>query len=119
MEEIAKKIYEKANELSSMISESKLKDIHFAMVLHVPQEDGDNTDTPNCIGVLTGRPIETAKLLNKLIADTDMAKYLALDRLREAFKEFRAGDIVKFYAAGPDDKAEVEAPIGQEEPKRG
>jgi hypothetical protein len=42
-----------------------------------------------------------------------------LDRLREAFKEFRAGDIVKFYAAGPDDKAEVEAPIGQEEPKRG
>lgn len=118
MEEIAKKIYEKANELSSMIYESKLKDIHFAMVLHVPQEDGDNTDTPNCIGVLTGRPIETAKLLNKLIANTDMAKYLALDRLREAFKELVAGDIEKIVA-GPDDKAEVEAPIGQEEPKRG
>jgi hypothetical protein len=101
-----------------MISESKLKDIHFAMVLHVPQEDGDNTDTPNCIGVLTGCPIEIAKLLNKLIADTGMAKYLALDGLMEAFKELVAGDIEKIVA-GPDDKAEVEAPIGQEEPKRG
>lgn len=93
MEEIAKKIYEKANELSAMIFEAKMRDLHFAMVLHVPREDSDEEDITNCIGILSGRPMETARLLNGLIVDTDMAKYLALDKLRDMSKKGQLEDV--------------------------
>lgn len=105
MKEEAKKIFEKASELASMISEAKLEDVHFVLVLHVPKEDGDDEE-PNCIGVLRGRPVQTAKLLNRLIRDTDMAKFLALDRLRGMF------DV-------DNNDEEAEAPAGKAETQQG
>ena len=108
MEEIAKKIFEKASELSSMISEAKLEDVHFAMVLHVPKEDGDNEEA-NCVGVMSGRPAEIAQLLNRLIRDTDMEKYLALDKLIGMFNvDSKDSEEENDGLLAPDDKEEAE-----------
>ena len=119
MEEIAKKIYEKANELSEMISKAKMKDLHFAMVLRVPREDSDEEAIPNCIGILIGRPMETARLLNRLIVDTDMAKYLALDKLSDMFKKGQLEDVRELMEGKKEEgDGKTDAPMGGTEAKQ-
>lgn len=119
MEEIAKIIYEKANELSAMISEAKMEDLHFAMVLHVPREDSDEESITNCIGILIGRPIQTARLLNKLIVDTDMAKYLALDKLSDMFNEGQLEDVRELMESKKEEgDGKTDTPMGETEAKQ-